>query len=150
MDFMPYIWLLVIVAAIVVEASTSQLVSIWFVVGGIAALITSLFSDSLLLQIIMFVSVTLVTLLATRPLVKRILHFKKEDTNAGRYIGRIGLVTVAIDNEHATGQVSVEGSVWSARSIDGTALPIGKEVVVQAIEGVKLLVKPVKKEEENR
>ena len=103
MDFMPYIWLAVVVVMIIAEVSTAQLVSIWFVIGGIAALITSLFSDNILLQIMVFVAVTLVTLLATRPLVKKILHFKKEDTNAGRYIGRVGLVTVEINNERATG-----------------------------------------------
>lgn len=138
--YMPYIWLAVIVVAAVVEASTAQLVSIWFVVGGIGALIAELCGAPLWVQTVVFVVVTGITLLITRPLVKKLLNFKKEDTNAGRYIGKIGIVTGEINNQLGTGQVNVMGSIWTARSSDGSVIEIGTNVLVKSIEGVKLIV----------
>lgn len=90
MDPMPYIWLAVIVIMAITEGVTTQMVSIWFVLGGIVALIVSLFGVTLPFQLIVFVLVSTTTLLITRPLVKKYMQFKKEDTNAGRYIGKIG------------------------------------------------------------
>lgn len=142
--YMPYIWLAVIVVAAVVEASTAQLVSIWFVVGGIGALIAELCGAPLWVQTVVFVVVTGITLLITRPLVKKLLNFKKEDTNAGRYIGKIGIVTGEINNQLGTGQVNVMGSIWTARSSDGSVIEIGTNVLVKSIEGVKLIVDVLK------
>lgn len=143
MDPMPYIWLAVIVVMAIAEALTTQLVSIWFVVGGIVALIVSLFGVTLPVQLIVFVLVSTITLLITRPLVKKTMQFKKEDTNAGRYIGKIGQVIVEINNDLGVGQVNVSGSVWTARTTDGSVIPEGANVTVESIEGVKLMVKSV-------
>lgn len=140
--YMPYIWLAVVIIMTIVEAATAQLVSIWFVAGSIAALIVSLFSESILLQLAIFVLVSLVMLLATRPFVVKMMRFKKEDTNAGRYIGKNGQVIVEINNEQGTGQVNVSGSIWTAKSMDQSILPAGTDIVVEAIEGVKLVVRP--------
>ena len=68
------------------------------------------------------------------------MTFKKEDTNAGRYLGKIGIVTSEINNIAAVGQVKVLGNVWSARSSDGSIIPAGASVLVLRIEGVKLIV----------
>ncbi|HIU32400.1 MAG TPA: NfeD family protein [Candidatus Caccousia avistercoris] len=136
-------WLAIIVAAVVVEASTNQLVSIWFVVGGIAALIANLCGAQLWLQWVLFVVVSALALLCTRPLVKRLTTFRKQDTNAGRCIGQIAVVTETVDNIASQGQAKVLGSVWTARSARGTVLPAGSKVVVRAIEGVKLIVEEI-------
>lgn len=137
---MSYIWLAAIIVAAVVEGSTVQLVSIWFVAGGIGALIAELCGAAVWLQIVVFVAVTALTLIFTRPLVKKLMNFKREDTNAGRYIGKTGLVTVKINNQLGTGQVNVMGSIWTARSKSGAVIDAGKNVQVEAIEGVKLIV----------
>lgn len=138
--YLPYLWLGVIVVAAVIEALTVQLVSIWFVAGGIGALITELCGGALWVQLSVFVAVTALTLLATRPLVKKLLNFKRVDTNAGRYIGRVGVVISEIDNQIGTGQVNVMGSIWTARSVDNSIIKAGCNVRVKAIEGVKLMV----------
>lgn len=138
--YLPYVWLAVIVLAAILEGVTAQLVSIWFVVGGIGALIASLFRVSPGLQVLLFVVLTAVTLAATRPFVKKIMNFKRTDTNAGRYIGQTGSVTVEINNILGTGQVNVRGSIWTARSEDGTVIPAGERVFIKSIEGVKLIV----------
>lgn len=143
MDPMPYVWLGVIVVMAIIEGVTTQMVSIWFVFGALVAFIVSLFGVALPIQLIVFAAVSTVMLVITRPLVKKIMHFKKEDTNAGRYIGKIGLVTMEINNELGVGQVNVSGSVWTARAVDGVVIPKGTNVEVESIEGVKLLVKTV-------
>ena len=138
--YMPFVWLAVIILAAVLEASTAQLVSIWFVVGGVGALIASLLDAPFPLQLLIFALVTAVTLIVTRPFVKKTLDFKKTSTNADRYLGKIAVVTVEINNTLGTGQVNVLGSIWTARSYDGSVIPVGSHVLVDSIDGVKLIV----------
>lgn len=142
-QYQPYFWLAVIVVAAVAEAATVQLVSIWFVVGGVGALIAELCGAPLWLQWVIFAGVSTLALLVTRPLVKKLLSFKRTDTNADRYIGETGLVTIAISNSQGKGQVNVRGSIWTARSEDGADIPEGSPVLVKSIEGVKLIVTAV-------
>lgn len=133
-------WLTMIVVAVVVEAMTNQLVSIWFVLGGIAALIANLCGAPLYVQWILFVVVSAIALVCTRPLVRKLTRFRRQDTNAGRCVGQIAVVTQEINNTAAAGQAKVLGSIWTARSARGTVIPAGTEVVVRAIEGVKIIV----------
>ena len=135
-------WLVGIVIAVVVEACTVQLVSIWMVAGGIGALIADLCGAPFWIQTAIFAGVTALALVISRPMVKKVMHFQKVDTNAGRYIGKTGIVTAQIDNTEGVGQVTVLGSVWTARSLDGSILLEGENVVIKAIEGVKLIVEP--------
>ena len=144
-DIMPYIWLGVMVIMAAVESITVQIVSIWFVVGAVAALISTIFTDSPFIQLAVFILVTAISLLLTRPFVKKLLNFKKEDTNAGRYIEKIGIVTEEINNDLGLGQVNVSGSVWTARSKDGSTIPKGEKIQVKEINGVKLIVSTLKK-----
>ena len=147
MDVMQYIWIAAIVLLAILEGATAQLVSIWFVIGGIAALITSIFTDAVWIQLTVFVLVSILSLLLTRPLVKKAMSFKKEDTNAGRVVGQKAIVIETIDNGEGKGQVNVSGSVWTARSMDQTVIPKGASVLVDAIEGVKLIVHPLEEKE---
>ncbi|QNK40908.1 NfeD family protein [Caproicibacter fermentans] len=139
--YMPFIWIAVMVLAAVLEASTAQLVSIWFVVGGIGGLIASLVGASVSVQVLIFALVSAVTLIATRPFVKKVLDFKTTGTNADRYLGKIAVVTVEINNTLGVGQVNVLGSIWTARSSDGSVIPVGSRVSVESIDGVKLIVR---------
>ncbi len=146
-NYMPYVWLAVIVFTAVCEIATAQLVSIWFVIGGIGGLITSLFTDDIFVQCGVFLVVTLVTLLATRPIVKKMKHFEKTETNSDRAIGKIADVTLEINNLLGQGLVNVEGAVWSARSDDESVIEVGTKVKVLRIEGVKLIVKKLEEKE---
>ncbi|XOQ44752.1 MAG: NfeD domain-containing protein [Clostridium sp.] len=139
--YMPFVWIAVMVLAGILEAATAQLVSIWFVVGGIGGLIGSLLGAPIPIQILIFALVTAATLVATRPLVKKVLNFKTTGTNADRYLGKIAVVTAEINNTLGTGQVNVLGSVWTARSYDGSVIPVGARVLVESIDGVKLIVR---------
>ena len=141
--FLPWIWLAAIVIFGVVEASTVQLVSIWFVVGSAAGLVVSLLTPSILAQLIAFVLVTGATLLFTRPLVAKRLETHRVATNADRVIGRTAVVLTSLD-PLSGGRVEVDGQTWSARC--PAALPAGAFCRVDAIEGVTLVVSSIKEE----
>lgn len=145
MDNLLLVWISIIIIMSIAEATTAQLVSIWFVFGAIAALISGVFNASAAVQIGLFVGVTTLSLLLTRPFLKKIMKFKKEDTNLGRYIGKKGKVIVEINNETGVGQVNVSGIVWTARSVDADVIHVGEEVYVESIEGAKLNVRPSRK-----
>ncbi len=142
-EYMIYIWLAVIFVALVVEGMTAQLISIWFVPGGLAGLISGFCGAGESIQILIGAVVTLVCLIATRPLVNRVMKFRKVDTNSGRLVGQTGVVVQEIRNLDAAGQVKIQGSVWTARSENGDVIPKDKKVSVLRIEGVKLIVKPL-------
>lgn len=133
-------WIAIISISLFAEVLTAQLVSIWFVVGGIIALIVSLFTYSFALQIIIFFIVSLFMMILIRPLIKNIMNFKTQRTNLDRLIGKTAVVTKNIDNELGEGMVNVEGMTWSARSRDGNLIPKGETVEIDYISGVKLIV----------
>lgn len=139
--YAPYVWVVAVIVFAVLEGLTAQLVSIWFVIGSIGALIASLLGAPWWAQGVVFLVLSLATLVATRPLVHKMSHKVNTSTNADRVIGKTAVVTEAIDNLEEKGQVRVMGSVWTARSQnDDVRISVGQNVVVQKIEGVKLIV----------
>ncbi len=137
------VWAVAIVLFAVFEAVTTQLVSIWFLLGAIAALIAALFHLDFWIQILIFISVTAVALIGTRPLVKKKLNTKIEKTNADRCIGQDAVVIEEINNIATTGQVKADGKVWTARCVNSNCIiPEGSVVKIEKIEGVKLIVSP--------
>ncbi len=142
------LWLIVIVACIVVEIMTLGLTSIWFAGGALAAFIAALLSAPIWLQIILFVVIAAVMLLFTRPFAVKFINKDAAKTNYESMVGRVGEVVEQIDNLRATGCVRVAGQEWTARAAaEMEVIPVGSKVVVQKIEGVKLIVTPMKKEE---
>lgn len=141
---MVYIWLGILALMVVVEIVTTQLVSIWFAAGALAAFLTALAGvEQIWIQIIVFVLISAIALAITRPLVKKAINQKAEPTNADMVLGKTGIVTDTIDNIAETGLVKVNGSVWTARSSDGTVIEKDEKVTIQEIRGVKLLVRRV-------
>ena len=139
---MVYIWLGVTILAAIVEAAVPALVSIWFVPGGLAALIASLAGASVGWQIGLFLAVSALALVITRPLADRFQKKERPSTNADMALGRTALVTEEINNLLASGRVTVMGNSWAARSVEeGTVIPQGETVKVERIEGVKLMVR---------
>lgn len=137
---MIWIWIGVIIAAVVIEALSMQLLSIWFAIGGAAALITSFLTDNKIIQVVVFAIVSAVALAVIFPIVRKSLKKEHIKTNADRYIGKLAVVTQDISNIDAKGQVKVDNQIWSARSDNGEELAAGTKVKVLRIEGVKLIV----------
>lgn len=143
MEVSTLVWLAITIIAAVVEAAVPSLVSIWFVPGGIAAFIASLLHAELWLQIVLFLVVSCIALVATRPLVKKFHNRELVSTNADMAVGEVGVVTEKIENLTGEGRVNILGKSWSARSVDPeVVIQAGEKVVVEKIEGVKLIVRP--------
>jgi membrane protein implicated in regulation of membrane protease activity len=135
------IWAAVIVVFTVAEGISVGLTSIWFSVGGLAALVVSFFTPSHQVQIWTFLIVSLLCLLALRPVAKRYFAARRsEPTNFDRVVGQQAIVTGEICNLENRGSVKVMGQEWSARSVSGEVIPKGATVVVRRIEGVKVMV----------
>lgn len=130
-------WLILIIVLTIIEISTTSLVSIWFVISAILALITSFFTDSILIQFAIFVIGGIILLILTRNFVKKIT--KKDDvkTNADRLIGMTAVVTEEI-KKNEPGEVKVDGKKWTA--VSNKKIKVGEEVQILEIEGVKLKV----------
>ena len=138
------VWLTVIVLACLIEALTQfQLVSIWAVFGGLAALICYFFGLGEPVQIVVFFVVTILLLVLTIPLVRKFRKFKKTPTNADMYIDKKGKVIKIINADEGLFQVRVDNCEWSAITEDRTLLSVGTDIVVRNIEGVKLIVTPI-------
>lgn len=144
MNYLPYVWIAVMIVMAVLEGVTTQLVSIWFVVGALVTAVVSFFVPSFAVQFIVFAVVSLLCLTVTRPLVKNARKVDFIPTNADRNIGKIAVVTQEINNKLGTGQVSVGGNTWTARTTEDTVVAVGTEVKVESINGVKLMVSPEK------
>lgn len=144
MNWAAAFWLIMIVVFLLAEASTVMLVSTWFAIGSLAAMLMALIGAGTGLQIAVFVIISAVCLTALRPLVRRHIAPKLTKTNVDAVVGSTGLVTVAIDNVSAQGQVKLGAMEWTARSESGDAIPQGTLVKVVRIEGVKAIVSPVR------
>ncbi|MCI6265634.1 MAG: NfeD family protein [Erysipelotrichaceae bacterium] len=132
-----YFWLVLIILLGFIEAITVNLVSIWFIISGLLALILSFLTDNFIFQFGVFVIIGILLMLTTRKSLEKKL-VKKEKTNLDRIIGMKGVVTEKID-ELTIGEVKVDGKHWSATSKE--PLEKGEVVKILKINGVKVDVK---------
>lgn len=139
---MSLFWLIAMVLFGVLEAVTVGLTSIWFALGALGALAAAAASAPVIVQIVVFLGVSFLTLLLVRPLAQRFVNDRKVATNADRVIGREAVVTEDIDNIQGKGRVSISGADWTARTEDDRTIPAGSKVQVLRIEGVKVIVAP--------
>lgn len=130
-------WFILCVFLIFLEVMTVNLVSIWFAIGAFVAMIVSLLTDALLFQVIAFALVSLITLLATKPLLKGMRQTKIIPTNYDRVLGQHGEVIKKISSD-SYGEVKVIGTIWTAVSDD--EIDVGEKVIVKRVDGVKLVV----------
>jgi membrane protein implicated in regulation of membrane protease activity len=141
------LWLIILAILIFIEILTLGLTTIWFAGGALIAFIVSLFFDNLLLEIILFLVVSMVLLYFTRPLVLKYFNPRRIKTNYEGVIGKVVIVTITIDNMNAVGQVVVDGQEWSAKALDDVVIEKGTKVKVSGISGVKLIVSVVREEQ---
>ena len=141
MDMVAIFWAGLLILFLIIEAACPvHLVSLWFAAGSLAALVVYWAHGSFLLQTGVFIAVSAALLLALWPLTKKFLNPKVSKTNVDSVIGSTGLVTAAIDNVKAEGQVKLGAMVWTARSSSGDIIPEGTLVRSDRIEGVKVFV----------
>ena len=143
MNWDAIIWLALLVIFLIAEANTVTLISSWFAIGSLVALVASLLGAPMWLQVVLFIVVSAVLLAALRPVFRKYIQPKIVKTNVDAIVGSQGYVTADIDNIAATGQVKLGAMEWTARSSTGEVIPKGALVKVDKIEGVKAYVTAV-------
>ena len=133
-------WLIATILLLFPEASTFNLVSVWFAAGSAAALISCLFTDSLRVQSAVFMAVSILCLLALRPLVKK-LRRPHAPTNGELNIGRTATVLTLVTDEEP-GRIRLDGVDWNAQAVPGASFAPGEKCRVAAIRSTTLIVAP--------
>lgn len=137
------IWAIVCVAALVAEVASDALVAIWFLPGAVIDFFVALFSPLHWgFQLMIFVLLSVISLVVSRIVIRKIQKNKAEysKTNTDLLIGKKAIVTEDIDNISEKGAVKINGLEWSARSLNQQPIEKDRIVLVQSIEGVKLIV----------
>ena len=134
-------WLIVAGICLVIEIATVGFLVFWFGIGALFAMITSFFTDNLIIQTVVFILSSTVLLFFTRPFVNKFSPKEKVKTNALSIIGKKGIVTQTINPITGEGQVKVGSEVWSAKSSEDVKIEKGLEVEVLDIDGVKAVVR---------
>ena len=140
MNWYAMVWFVLMVIFIAAEASTVSLVSTWFAVGSLVAMVASLLGGQLWLQVVLFVVISGGLLALLRPFVKKYFAPKLVKTNVDAVIGTTGMVLETIDNDLGTGRVKLAGMEWSARSSNGLKVDVNTRIRVDKVEGVKVFV----------
>lgn len=141
--YMPFVWIGLALFALLVEAGTSQLISIWFSLGAIGGAISCIFTDNIVIQLFVFITVTTLSLVLTRPIVKKLkLKGAAVKTNLDRVIGCEATLTKDITRD-CDGELKVLGDYWLAVSRDGNEIKSGTRVKVLEIKGTKLIVEEI-------
>lgn len=140
-----YVWLILAGIFLILEIYTVGFLIFWLSIGALLAMIVSLFTQNIMVQMSVFVISSTILIFATKPFIKK---FAKNEnsikTNVYSIIGKVGIVTQEINSIHATGQIKVDGEIWSATSQNASTIPEGTEVEILEIKGVKAIVTPVK------
>ena len=140
-------WLIASGIFFIAEIITTGFLVFWLGIASLITMCVSFFTDNLIIQASIFVILSAILILATKPFVKKFIHKKDntEKTNAFSIIGKTAIVIKDIDSINGIGQIKVDGEVWSAEGINGSNIEKGTKVEVKEIDGVRAIVTPISK-----
>lgn len=140
MESYTIIWLVMAVVLGAIEATTATLTTVWMAIAALIVAVIAEIGASVYAQLLVFVTVSAVLVLLTRPLARKFVSKKAVPTNADRIISTKGVVVKEISFNNNSGQIKVLGQIWSAKSEDGQVIPEGTEIMVTRLEGVRAVV----------
>lgn len=137
------IWLIAAGIFLIIEIFTIGFFVFWFAIGSLIAMIISFFVSNVIIQATVFIISSCILIFATKPLSNKVTKKDLKPTNVYSIIGKKAIVVEDIDWITGKGQVKVNGEVWSAKTNDQSKITEGNEVLIESVDGVKLLVKPL-------
>ncbi|MDQ0361904.1 NfeD family protein [Breznakia pachnodae] len=140
MDTVFYGWIIIFFVICAVEVATQQLVAIWFATASLICVFLSYLGIDFSIQLVVFIIISVATLIVLRPYAMKRLNTTTISTNADEIIGKTAIVMNDFDPLTKEGRVLIEGMDWAAKTSDDLELTKGMEVVVKQIEGVKVIV----------
>lgn len=136
------VWLGIFVILLIIEILTMGLTTIWFAGGALAAFGAGIIGFGLVVQVVVFIIVSVLLLVLTRPLAVKYFNQERQKTNAESLIGQQALVIEDIDTLQSVGRVEVNGQEWSAKTDEANGkIEKNRVVVIDGIQGVKLIVR---------
>lgn len=136
------IWLIVAAFFFILEIATEGFLVFWFGIGAVAAIGTSFLTENISIQIAVFAVVSIILVLSTRKLTDK-MKPKEVPTNVYTILGKKAVVSQAIDNLKGSGQIKIDGDIWSAKSEDDEPIEEGASVEILNIDGVRAVVKKI-------
>jgi membrane protein implicated in regulation of membrane protease activity len=143
-----WVWVALVIIFAVIEILTFGLTTVWFAIAALIMVFLSFLGIPFAVQVLIFLAISAVLLIFTRPVAIKKLKVGKEKTNVESFAGKHVLVTKAI-GEFEKGEAKLNGLIWAARSEDNTEIPEGTKCEVLRVEGVQLIVRPLIIAEEN-
>ncbi|HEY8395958.1 MAG TPA: NfeD family protein [Bacilli bacterium] len=137
--FMIVAWGIIFVVTLIIELETADLVTVWFSLSALITLICGVLFLKPLHQIFLFLGLSILFVLLTKPLAKKRMRGTYVRTNTDRLIGMVAIVTKEI-TPNEIGEVKVDNELWRAVNYEGLSFNVGEEVIVDAISGIKLVV----------
>lgn len=141
-ELLIFMWLAVAVVALIFEAMSTDMTSIWFAISGVVTMVVSIFVHIVYVQVAIFLVLSILLLIFTRPLVRKYFKTNTSKTNIDSIIGRSAKVTIGF-NKDSRGEVTVEGKYWTAITDGNDEILVDDVVEILAVEGVKLIVKKI-------
>lgn len=136
------LWIVVAVVMALIEALSLGMFTMWFVVGAIAALVAQLLGFGAVVQIIVFLVVSVVLLVALRPYALK--HRNRGEAAEPSLIGQSARVIIDIPADGTPGRVeTADRMTWAALSATGEAIEFGARVHIVGQESIKLLVERI-------
>ena len=137
-----HIWLITAGVFFVLEIFTVGFLVFWFGIAALLAMLVSFITNNIIVQTTVFVISSALLIFATKPLVKKLSNKDNIKTNVYSLTGKKAIVIEDIDWATGSGQIKIQGQVWSAKTKEQVNIPKGTEVEIESIEGVKAFVKP--------
>jgi membrane protein implicated in regulation of membrane protease activity len=141
-----WIWVALVIIFALIEVFTLGLTTVWFAIAALIMVFLSFLKISLPVQTLIFLAISALLLIFTRPVAVKKFKIGREKTNVDSLIGKHVLVTKKI-SEFEKGEVKVSGLIWADRSEQNTEIVAGTKCEVLRIEGVQLIVRPLSEEE---
>jgi len=139
------IWLIAAAVFLVGEILTEGFLLLWFAIGALIGMILSFFIPNIIIQFAIFLIISFLLLCFTRPLTKKFLSSKsKRQSNVHSLINQTAYVIETIDSKNGTGKIKINGEVWKAITNTDDVINEGEEIIIKAIDGVKLIVSKAK------
>ena len=139
-NIIPLVWLTLLGIFLIIESITLGLTTIWFAGGALIAFLVAILGGAVWLQVVIFLAVSMLLLIFTRPIAMKYMNKNVQKTNVNSLEGEMAVVIQTIDNLKGTGQVVIRGMEWATKAKEDKIIEKGTTVSVIAIEGVKLVV----------
>ena len=139
-NIIPLVWSTLLGIFLIIESITLGLTTIWFAGGALIAFLVAILGGAVWLQVVIFLAVSMLLLIFTRPIAMKYMNKNVQKTNVNSLEGEMAVVIQTIDNLKGTGQVVIHGMEWATKTKEDKIIEKGTTVSVIAIEGVKLVV----------